>query len=94
MKPLLVFPLAGLGVRFTEQGITTPKQLLKVDADISCLEKTILSIKNINDFNIISNKYTYVLLGKKGTSERLEVLVSVVVIATECKLNLGIMPTE
>ena len=54
MKPLLVFPLAGLGVRFTEQGITTPKQLLKVDADISCLEKTILSIKNINDFNIIS----------------------------------------
>ena len=54
MKPILIFPLAGLGVRFSDQGYTTPKQLLKVDGNYSCLEKTILSIKNIHDFNVIA----------------------------------------
>ena len=54
MKPILIFPLAGLGVRFLDQGYSTPKQLLKVDGNYSCLEKTILSIKNIHDFNVIA----------------------------------------
>lgn len=53
-KPLLILPLAGMGLRFTQEGYKIPKQLLKVDGDISCIEKTILSIKNINDFNIIA----------------------------------------
>jgi len=52
MKPLLIFPIGGIGRRFTEKGINTPKQLLKVDGDISCVKKTILSIVNIQDFNV------------------------------------------
>ena len=54
MKPLLLIPLAGLGIRFTDEGFTTPKQLLEVDGDITCLEKTLLSIKNIHNFNLIA----------------------------------------
>jgi ribose 5-phosphate isomerase B len=53
-KPLLILPLAGMGLRFSQEGYKIPKQLLKVDRDISCIEKTISSIKNIKDFNIIS----------------------------------------
>jgi len=54
MKPLLLLPLAGLGIRFTDEGFSTPKQLLEVDGDITCLEKTLRSIKNIHSFNLIA----------------------------------------
>lgn len=52
-RPYFIIPLAGFGLRFSENGFDIPKQLLKLDDD-NCIEKSLDAISNLKDFHVIA----------------------------------------
>tara|TARA_Y100001936_G_scaffold240400_1_gene274803 strand:- start:22445 stop:23953 length:1509 start_codon:yes stop_codon:yes gene_type:complete len=52
-KPILIIPLSGEGSRFSKIGVSREKQLLKFDDGTTPLIRSLESIANISDFEVI-----------------------------------------
>lgn len=52
-KPYFIIPLAGFGLRFSDNGFDIPKQLLKLD-NHNCIEKSLDAISNLREFHVIA----------------------------------------
>ena len=71
-KPLLLVPIAGHGSRFRDQGVTTPKQQLKLATGRSSLRESLLSVELSSfDVHFVLRKSQYFEEGFEGFLEAL-----------------------